>query len=58
MVKIIIMLQGKQCNNLLMKDNLLKMQNSGDTDFLDYDFLNQFTVAICMEPAKALLRMF
>ena len=58
MVKIIIMLPGKQCNNLLMKDNLLKMQNSGDTDFLDYDSLNQFTVATCMEPAKALLRMF
>ena len=41
MVRIIIMLPGKQCNNLLMKDNLLKMQNSGDTDFLDYDSLSQ-----------------
>ena len=58
MVRIIIMLPGKQCNNLLMKDNLLKMQNSGDTDFLDYDSLKQFTVETCMEPAKALLRMF
>ena len=29
MVKIIIMLPEKQCNNLLMKGNLLKMQNLG-----------------------------